>query len=187
MAQSKQQWLRTSPFEHLLLQSALTNNLCADIFNILEQVVWKNSFESFYSIQKILHETDIEALNSLLRADAESEIRNRMEDVLRIDLGASATFTAQKYIVGDGIGPHTDSDVRAARFVFNLNRGWAPTDGGIWLLGTNSQFLPEPEYIAPVHNCGFGFVPEKNTYHALSQRNSSEAYAIIFEFPLSAL
>lgn len=182
---SKKRWLGTAPFRHLLLENILDDNLCSDLITFLEKVVWKKSEEKFYTFQKILNDDDVEALSGLLRANAEPSIRTELEDALRVNLPVPARFAAQKYLRGAGVGPHTDSGVSAARFVLNLNRRWTPNDGGIWLLADNSQFLPEPEFVVPVNNSGFGFVPGRNTYHALSERNSSEAYAIVFEFPIS--
>jgi len=121
----------------------------------------------------------------MLRNEAASLIRIDLQDALRIDLPVPVRFMAQKYVQGAAIGPHRDYELKAVRFILNLNRGWGPNDGGIWVLSDNNQLSPEPEFIAPINNSGFGFVPGSNTYHALSARASSESYAVIFEFPLN--
>lgn len=179
-----QRWLSEVPFGHLVLENILTAELCSNLVELLETFFWKESQESFFKIQKLLDSADAKLLSGLLRDAAEPSIKAELENALRVGLRAPAHFGVQKYVQGNGIGPHTDSNVKAARFVLNLNRGWIPRDGGIWLLSDNNQLLPEPQFVAPINNSGFGFVPGENTYHALSERNSSEAYAIIFEFPL---
>jgi hypothetical protein len=180
----KQRWLNSLPFAHLILENILTKELCSDLIALLERVVWKESQESFFKIQRMSYGADVETVSNLLRDVAEPSIKAELENALCVDLPIPAGFGFQKYVPGTGIGSHTDSEANAARFVLNLNRGWTPEDGGIWLLSDNYQLRPQPKFIVPKNNSGFGFVPGKNTYHALSERNSSEAYAIIFEFLL---
>lgn len=177
-------WRNAKPFCHLVLEDILANDAFADILAFLEGIVWKESQGSFFSFQEVLNSIDFQTLSRLLLStQADSPIRNELENGLHINLSESVHFGFQKYTKGAGIAPHTDNELRAARFILNLNRGWIPTDGGIWLLSDNNQLLPEPEIIVPVQNSGFGFVPGQNTYHALSERTRSESYAVIFEFP----
>lgn len=167
------------------MENILTHEVSSDIIAFLEGVDWKDARGSFFSFQEIAHSADIETLREFLaRTKVESLIRVELEDALHLDLYTPVRFGTQKYTPGSGVGPHTDSEVRAARFILNLNRGWSPSDGGIWLLSNNDQLLPEPEFIAPANNSGFAFVPAKDTYHALSERSSAESYALILEFPL---
>lgn len=187
MAQSTSTlWRNTQPFNHVLLENVLANDVSADILAFLEGIVWKEVRGSFFSFHEVPNNIDRDALTDLLLSQrAESLIRDNLENGLQITLSLPVRFGVQKYVQGAGIGPHTDNELSAARFILNLNRGWTPSDGGIWLLSDNNQLLPEPEFIAPANNSGFGFVPGRSTYHALSERNVSEAFAIIFEFPLS--
>jgi hypothetical protein len=169
----------------LLLENVLSDRSYSDVMVLLETIDWKDSQGSFFSFQEIKRSVDIESLRCLLvDAGLESSVRVELEKRLRIDLAPSVRFGVQKYTKGAGVGPHTDGEVRSARLILNLNRGWIPPHGGIWLLSDNSRLLPKPEFIAPANNSGFAFVPAENTYHALSERNSSEAYAVILEFPL---
>ena len=184
----RKRWVSKTPFKHLLLENVLANEVFTGILAFLEGAVWKESRESLFSFKKIPSSADIKSLNSLLfQSQADSLIRFELENALQISLSQPVRLVAQKYMPGSGIGPHTDSEVRAARFILNLNRAWTPSDGGIWLLSDNNKLSPEPEFVAPVSNSGFGFVPGRNTYHALSERNFSDSYALILEFPFGQI
>jgi len=175
--------LRAGPFEHVLIEQGLDQETCTKLLNFVDVASWRESRGAFFSFQQINDQKELEMLADLLRGAAVlSEVRAELERTLHVDLRNPHHFGIQRYIKGGGIGPHTDNEIAAARLVLNLNRGWLPADGGIWLLSKNKR-LRAPRFIAPLSNSGFAFVPANNTYHALSQRTNSVSYALIIEFP----
>jgi hypothetical protein len=177
-------WLMTRPFPHLLLEDVLSEGLPSKILSFLEGVAWKHNRGSFFEFQEILNGSDLHSLRSTLAStNMEALVRFELENSLQIPLSNPLYFGVQKYAQHSGISSHTDADVKAVRFILNLNRGWSPRDGGIWLLAENYELWPDPEFVIPKNNFGFAFVPGTQTFHALSERISSESYAIILEFP----
>jgi hypothetical protein len=179
-------WLNAAPFKHILLDDVLAEDVCRNAVVFLETIHWMETRDPLFAFHVNVSCDDPERLWNLVpRSIIEASIRTELACGLEIELTKPVRLGLQKYVDGSGIGPHTDSDLKVARFILNLNRGWTLNQGGIWLLSDNDQFLPAPMFVAPKNNAGFGFVPARNTYHALSERVASESYALIFEFPLS--
>ena len=168
------------PFPHVLIDEVLNNSQCLILCRYLERLQWKKSQSRFYGFDVAPKGHLLEMLlpDSIISAIIRATLR-----LPRISRGGKVRISAHRYRPGDGIGPHTDAGVHAYRFILNLNRGWSPEDGGMWLLSDNAR-LTEPVLIAPKNNSGFGFATGPRTFHALAERSASEAYSVIFEFAL---
>jgi|HubBroStandDraft_4_1064222.scaffolds.fasta_scaffold238600_3 Rps23 Pro-64 3,4-dihydroxylase Tpa1-like proline 4-hydroxylase len=176
--------LQVSPFPYVIGEEFLRPDDASDVLTALERCSWTavagKHFE-FGELQNVnLLEMIVQKLNE---RRVSSAVRDLLTTAFKIPLSTTMQAAAHRYRPGEGIGPHTDEGVKAARFILNLNRDWKPEHGGIWLLGNNIQLQPA-EPLAPKSNSGFGFISGPETYHAMSERTFGESFAFIFEFSI---
>jgi hypothetical protein len=87
-----------------------------------------------------------------------------------------------RYCAASGIGSHTDADAREIRFVTSLTNAWHADEGGVWIVAGDPSLRRGRRLIPPVHNTGFAFSTSPHSFHALSIRSRSCAYALTLRF-----
>jgi Rps23 Pro-64 3,4-dihydroxylase Tpa1-like proline 4-hydroxylase len=105
------------------------------------------------------------------------------EETFRCSLGSNYQLEVQRYGAGDGIGAHTDLGTPEIRMVLNLNRGWTPNDGGIWVLASDSALKKQTYYLPSLSNTGFAFATHDSSFHSLSVYRGSEAFVLVLRIP----
>jgi hypothetical protein len=171
------------PFLHVLLAQVLSASEEARLLSRLDELDWNDWSGEFFRIHVSANSDQLTSFKAL------PELRvmiSKLRPVLELHLGKSitdeASLSVQRYKENATIGFHTDEVAADIRFVLNLNRSWSLSDGGVWVFSSeptlrNARFLP------PLSNTGFGFVPDPNTFHALSRRSSSVSYAVVMSYP----
>jgi hypothetical protein len=174
--------LRFSPFPYVVAEGLLRPDDAADLLTALEGSSWTTVAGKHFEFGELRNVSVLDIIvQKLNQHHISSGVRELLAAALNIPLSNTMQAAAHRYRPGDGIGPHTDEGVKAARFILNLNRDWKPEYGGIWLLGNNTQLQPA-ELLSPESNSGFGFISRPDTYHAMSERTLGESFAFIFEF-----
>lgn len=175
--------VESEPFVHVKVAPVLRVEEAEEFLSILEQMDWQRRKQSFYEFDVVTNHHSQENLQGrLIRTRTINRIRDWLERCLSTQLVPNAVVNLHGYAPGTGIGVHTDRPTAEARFVLNLNRSWQPNHGGIWVLSSHSDLKPPAHFLPPLHNTGFGFLTNAASYHALSERLVSVAYAVVFRF-----
>lgn len=171
------------PFPHIKVAPVLSQGSAEELLRLLDDMIWRRTIQQYYEFNIPAVSDEKERLcHHLSRWRTENVIRCYLGKNLSASLGREAEVDIHQYLPKTGVGVHTDGPAREARFVLNLNRGWYPDQGGVWILSENSDLKQPVSYIPPLHNTGFGFLTTAGSYHALSQRFSSTSYALVFRF-----
>lgn len=171
------------PFTHVQVAPVLKAKEAEELLSVLERMDWQRRKQAFYEFDTVTNQQSRENLQErLVRSRTIDRVRGWLEQYLSTQLVPDTIVDLHRYSPGTGVGVHTDRPTVEARFVLNLNRSWQPNQGGIWVLSSRSDLKPPVHFLPPLHNTGFGFLTSMNSYHALSERLVSVAYAAVFRF-----
>jgi hypothetical protein len=175
--------LRETPYSHFLFSSILSNRVEKRILDALESVKWETQSSSFFRFSIPRDRCVKKEISGLVLRDRSFKDGLReFEKKLNFELRSFCSMELHRYAVGDGIGPHTDCAVREVRCIINLNRCWKTSNGGVWLIASDSSLKENTVYIPAVSNTGFIFSTSRNSYHALAIVTGSETYGLTFRF-----
>jgi len=172
---------RTDPYPHVIFANALTSREGEEIVNLLESSNWIIVRGEFYKFYELIGE-DKARLDNLIKATG---LITRFGDVLSSLTSKNpktkfAHIGVQRYRVGSCIGPHNDHDTASTRVILNFTKAWSVDDGGIWYLSKHAD-MRDAVLIPPLHNTGFSFSTDKNSFHALSVKTKRCSYTVILE------
>src|ERR1043165_3362799 len=188
MTRHRRSQLRQNPYRHLLIEELLEDSQWNELLNLLEATEWTESQQEFFSFGRIATAKAFNQLaESVTRTGVVPTLETQFTAAFGIEVLGPVRYSFQRYTPGSGIGPHTDRQVGSLRFVLNLTRNWRPDYGGIWLLSNRSNPSSDTAFVVPLNNSGFAFVPNERTFHALSDRTSNQAFAVIFEFAFAVV
>lgn len=176
------------PFTHLKVAPVLRTEEAEELLSTLDRMDWQRRKQAFYEFDVVTDQRFRDNLRGrLIRYRTIDRIRDWLERCLSTQLVPKAIVDLHRYSPGTGIGVHTDGPTAEARFVLNLNCSWRPSQGGIWVLSARSNLKPPVHFLPPLHNTGFGFLTNAASYHALSERLVSVAYAVVFRFTVKEI
>jgi hypothetical protein len=172
------------PFPHVLAAQVLTANGEAQVLSRLQELEWREWSGEFFRFHIAANSDQLASLLALPVLQAMvGEIKPALELHLKTSLFGDVSCAVHLYDENSVIGFHTDEAVSDLRFVLNLNRNWALSDGGAWVLA-NEPALPAAIFLPPLSNTGFAFATSSDTFHALGRRSGNLSYAIVIRYPL---
>jgi hypothetical protein len=177
---------RSLPFPHILAASVFSEADHLGLIARLDACRWHpetGDFFTFDTLENYVEEVSL--LSFLLGKSEEHNLLAVLQDVFNIPLFSPREVEFHRYRAKSGIGAHADTPARQVRFVINLNRHWHVTDGGIWIVASDSQLKSGRQFIPPISNTGFAFPTSTSSYHAMSVRNSETSYGVTIKYPLS--
>jgi hypothetical protein len=171
------------PFLHVLAAMVLSAADEAQILLKLEQLQWTDSSGEFFRFRVAANADQLTGLAALpaLKA-ATNNLRPALEQLLEKALSSDVSVAVQMYEENSAIGFHTDEGAGDVRFVLNFNRGWALSDGGVWVL-SNEPTLGNALFLPPLSNTGFAFAADPTSFHALGRRSGNMSYAVVASYP----
>ncbi len=180
--------VESEPFVHVKVAPVLSAEEAEEFLSLLEWMDWQRRKQAFYELDVVTNQHSQEYLQErLVRSRTIDRVREWLEQWLGSRLVPDAIVDLHRYSPGTGVGVHTDRPTAEARFVLNLNRSWQQNQGGIWVLSARSDLKPPVHFLPPLHNTGFGFLTSAASYHALSERLVSIAYAVVFRFTVKEM
>jgi hypothetical protein len=171
------------PFPHLLAAGVLGAPGEATALSMLTSLRWRDHAEAYYRLGIAADEEQSErAFEAAAIRQMVSDVRQAVHGAMRLDLSAQARLAVHRYDENAIIGFHTDlARRREVRFVLNLNAGWRPSDGGVWVL-SKAPDLGRAVFLPPLTNTGFAFEVSAESFHALTRRSAGLSYAVVASF-----
>jgi hypothetical protein len=176
-------YIRTLPFEHLLIASFLPHSVEAAFLAQLEKAEWEKRGAEFYRFQVPVAGSVRAAMHEAMCA-VYLDAKSVFENTLRRRLAPPLLPEVHRYSAGDGIGPHTDAVTPEVRCILNLNSGWSAADGGVWTFSSDSALKAGRAFLPSLSNFAVAFATGPTTYHALSSRRAGTGYAVTLRFPV---
>ena len=171
---------QSDPYPHALIASWLGPQLDEAALDLLVEADWTREKGASFDFDR---GNSLPLEDLLFASGAITRLRHRLVDIFAL-APDRASVAFHRYAHHAGIGPHTDAEDLECRVVFNLNRGWVPRNGGIWLLSTTRTLSASRRCIAPHHDTGFAFITAEKTFHAMTNVADANLYAIIIGFKL---
>lgn len=168
------------PFGHVLLAPVLREHAIDRLLGELEGAEWQRRADTFYRFDVPSSPAPMQVEGFLEQSS--SDLKLLLEASLGCALAAEPQFEIHRYRKNDGIGPHTDARCPEVRVVININSGWSSSQGGVWVLATESTMTSGRHLLPAICNTAFAFATSSRTFHALSVRRSGVSYGITIRF-----
>ena len=174
------------PFEHFLGRAGLPDGGAGLLDWLEKDAPWKLTVTDFYEQYEFSlgHVSLAPALEDLIAPDTLSALRNQMREQFGRSLSDRVDVTAHKLISKQTIRIHNDylSGGESHRLLLQLNRGWAPEDGGYLMFFHG----PDPEMVSnviePTNGSVQAFAISPRSYHAVSTVHAEERFTIVYSF-----
>lgn len=177
----------SKPFDYFVSPQALGDDFSTTLLSWLEkEAPWKLVQTDFYE-QYEFSFWDVDAPPQLLvlrEPDFLSQLKTKVEDLFKVELGNDVDVAAHKLIPGQRIRIHNDCIVgeRTLRLLIQLNRGCKDEDGGLLLLFNSSDPADIHKAFRPIHNSAIGFVVSPASNHAVSLIHGGERFTLVYSF-----
>jgi 2OG-Fe(II) oxygenase superfamily len=112
-------------------------------------------------------------------------LRERVGELLAVQLSERLTIVAHKLVQGQFIDVHNDDPapgLETHRLVIQLNRGRDQHSGGELRIHNSSKPADVFRVLPPMHNSAFGFEMTPKSFHSVMPRRQGTRYTIIFSF-----
>jgi len=178
-------YIKENPYKHALMAPVFSVDTEFSLINLLDSFAWERRASDFYRFDVPCAAEEKKSVLEMLLNIGDLRIhRVALEHIFGVRLEALPRLEIHRYTQDCGIGPHTDAGLPEVRVVVNLNRNWNRSDGGIWILSTDSA-LRLPAYLPSISNTGFAFATSIQTYHALSILENGITYGLTIRFSRS--
>lgn len=177
----------SKPFDYFLSPQALRDDLSTTLLAWLETAApWKLVETDFYEQYEFsFWDVDVPAPLLVFREpDFLNELKTKVEDLFKVELGNDVDVAAHKLILGQRIRLHNDfiSGEKTYRLLIQLNRGCKDDDGGLLLLFNSAHPADIHKVFRPIHNSAIGFVVAPTSNHAVSVIHGGERFTLVYSF-----
>jgi Rps23 Pro-64 3,4-dihydroxylase Tpa1-like proline 4-hydroxylase len=177
----------STPFEYFVSPEALASDLSLAVLHWFEtDAPWKLVETDFYEQYEFsLWDVEVPSeLHVLRQRDCLNELKAKMEDLFKVELGNDIDVAAHKLIPGQRIRIHNDfiAGELTYRLLIQLNRSCKDEDGGLLLLFNSSDPADIHKIFRPIHNDAIGFVVSPMSNHAVSLIHSGERFTLVYSF-----
>ena len=177
----------STPFEYFVSPAALANDLSLAVLHWFEtDAPWKLVETDFYE-QYEFSLWDVEVPPELLvlrQPDFLNELKSKVENLFKVELGNHIDVAAHKLIPGQRIRIHNDSieGEKTYRLLIQLIRSYKDEDGGLLLLFNSSDPADIHKAFRPIHNDAIGFIVSPLSNHAVSLIHGGERFTLVYSF-----
>jgi hypothetical protein len=178
---------RSQPFPCFTVAQVVSEELEQALLGWLEtDAPWRLALMDFYEQYEFdIRDVDLPSnLQPLFSESTVDELRKKVGTLLGISLKPQVDITAHKLSWSQKIRVHNDArpDGETHRFLIQLNRGWAESNGGLLMLFRGPEVETLDEIIFPTSRSAFGFEISTASYHAVSQVHHGDRYTVVFSF-----
>ena len=179
--------LEMDPFPFSVVPDALCDGIEQATLSWFEQAApWRLTEESFYS----QHEFDMRDVKlpsdiaEFVAGTTLAGMRELISELFHRRLRTTVDVTAHRLTAGQRIRIHDDylEGGETHRLILQLNRGWAPGDGGHLLLFGGREPEDVRVVLAPMSKQGLLFEISQRSHHAVSEVVRGERYSIVYSF-----
>jgi Rps23 Pro-64 3,4-dihydroxylase Tpa1-like proline 4-hydroxylase len=177
----------SKPFDYFLSPQALSDQISTTLLDWFEtDAPWKLVETDFYEQYEFsLWDVEVPPQLLVLRSpDFLNELKTKIENLFKVELGNDIDVAAHKLVPGQRIRLHNDfiSGEQTYRLLIQLNRDCKDEDGGLLLLFNSADPSDIHKVFRPIHNDAIGFVVSPASNHAVSLVNSGERFTLVFSF-----
>lgn len=124
------------------------------------------------------------ALRTLIEADTIAAISDQLCQQFKRRQMTISDATLHRLVPGQSIGIHNDyiSSKETHRLIIHLSRQWEESNGGYFVLFSDSSAENVRELVRPVLNSAIGFEISENSHHAVSKVFDTDRYSVVYSF-----
>jgi Rps23 Pro-64 3,4-dihydroxylase Tpa1-like proline 4-hydroxylase len=177
----------SKPFDYFLSAQALRDDVSTSLLAWLEtEAPWKLVETDFYEQYEFsFWDVDVPPQLLVLREpDFLNELKTKIENLFKVELGNDIDVAAHKLIRGQRIRLHNDfiAGQKTYRLLIQLNQDCKDEDGGLLLLFNSADPADIHRVFRPIHNDAIGFVVSPTSNHAVSLIHGGERFTLVYSF-----
>jgi len=177
----------SKPFDYFLSPQALREDVSTTLLAWLEtEAPWKLVETDFYEQYEFsFWDVDVPPQLLVLREpDFLNELKTKIENLFKVELGNDIDVAAHRLIPGQRIRLHNDfiAGQKTYRLLIQLNQGCKDKDGGLLLLFNSADPADIHRVFRPIHNDAIGFVVSPTSNHAVSLLHGGERFTLVYSF-----
>jgi Rps23 Pro-64 3,4-dihydroxylase Tpa1-like proline 4-hydroxylase len=177
----------SKPFDYFLSPQALREDVSTTLHAWLEtEAPWKLVETDFYEQYEFsFWDVDVPPQLLVLREpDFLNELKTKIENLFKVELGNDIDVAAHRLIPGQRIRLHNDfiAGQKTYRLLIQLNQGCKDKDGGLLLLFNSADPADIHRVFRPIHNDAIGFVVSPTSNHAVSLIHGGERFTLVYSF-----
>lgn len=175
------------PFPYFIVPQLFSSAVASNLSKLLEAennwtFIEADFYEQFETSVYDLPPTN--ALRALIEANTIAEISNHLCQQFKQPKLTISDATLHRLVPGQSIGIHNDyiSGKETHRLIIHLSRQWEESNGGYFVLFSDSNAENISELVKPVLNSAIGFEISEKSHHAVSQVFASDRYSVVYSF-----